>query len=79
MDDRDQARRANLIAIVRELAWDGVDTLQGQAQLLGTHATTLHAFIMGRAMPDAMAREIEWAAHKPALWMDKPQPSQIDC
>jgi hypothetical protein len=24
-------------------------------------------------MPDAMAREIEWATHKPTLWMDEPQ------
>jgi hypothetical protein len=78
MDDRDQARRANLIAILRELAWDGVETLQGQAQLLGAPAKTLHAIVMGRAMPDALAREIEWATHKPTSWMDEAQPSHLD-
>jgi hypothetical protein len=41
-------------------AWSGVETLQGQARLLGTPAKALHAILMGRAMPDAIAREIEW-------------------
>jgi hypothetical protein len=70
MNNRDATRRDNLLALLRELAWEGVETLQGQAHLLGTPAKTLHAAIMGTAMSDAMAREIEWAAHKPKLWMD---------
>jgi len=77
MNDRDQTRRANLIAILRELAWDGVETLQGQARLLGAPAKVLHAIVIGKAMPDALAREIEWATHKPMLWMDEAQPSHL--
>jgi hypothetical protein len=78
MDDRDLARRANLITILRDLAWSGVETLQGQAHLLGGPAKTIHAIVMGRAMPDAMARKIEWATHKPLLWMDEAQASHLD-
>jgi hypothetical protein len=77
MNSRDTTRRDNLIAILRELAWEGVETLQGQARVLGTPAKTLHATIMGKMMSDAMAREIEWAAHKPKLWMDEDQANAV--
>jgi hypothetical protein len=79
MNNRDKTRQDNLITLLRELAWEGVETLQGQAHLLGTPAKTLHAAIMGMAMSDAMAREIEWAAHKPKLWMDaNPEASLLE-
>jgi hypothetical protein len=73
MNNRDKTRQDNLITLLRELAWEGVETLQSQAHLLGTPAKTLHAAIMGTAMSNAMARELEWAAHKPKLWMDASQ------
>lgn len=78
MANRDTTRQANLTTILHQLAWEGVETLHSQACVLGTSAKTLHATIMGAVMSDAMAREIEWAVHKPERWMDEDRASAFE-
>ncbi|MET0256513.1 MAG: hypothetical protein ABWZ54_06070 [Luteibacter sp.] len=71
MIDLQAARQANLITVLRELETDGVVGLGLKAEVLGTTDRVLEAILEGRAMPDELAREIEWAAQKPAGWMDE--------
>jgi hypothetical protein len=71
MIDQQAVRRANLTTVLRELETDGVFGLGLKAEVLGTTERVLESVLEGRAMPDDLAREIEWAAQKPAGWMDE--------
>lgn len=65
-----ESRRVNLAIVLRELEWDGVVALEAKAELLGTTTQVLRGVIAGDPMSDELAREIEWATHKPGHWMD---------
>lgn len=71
MIDHQAVRHANLSTVLRELETDGVVGLSLKAEVLGTTDRVLEGILEGRAMPDELAREIEWAAQKPAGWMDE--------
>jgi hypothetical protein len=71
MIDQQAVRRANLTTVLRELETDGVFGLGLKAEVLGTTERVLESVLEGHAMPDDLAREIEWAAQKPAGWMDE--------
>lgn len=70
MKKTDDIRYANLLTIFRELEVDGVTRLHHQADVLGTTEGILRLLVAGQPMSDALARELEWAAQKPAQWMD---------
>jgi hypothetical protein len=71
MIDRSEARRVNLVRVLRELEWDGAIGMRVKAEVLGTAEADIQEVLAGRAMTDLLARDIEWAAQKPALWMDE--------
>lgn len=66
-----EIRRANLATVLRELEADGVSSLREQADILGTSERVVEAILKGSSIDDALAREIEWSAHKPVYWMDE--------
>jgi hypothetical protein len=71
MTSLSEIRRANLATVLRELEADGVSSLREQADILGTSERVVEAILKGNSMDDALAREIEWSAHKPVYWMDE--------
>jgi hypothetical protein len=68
--DADEQRRANLMLIVKELGADGIVGLTLAAKVLGTREAALRDMLNGGDISDAVARNIEWVAHKPLGWMD---------
>lgn len=71
MSDCHQHRMENLFAIRRELERDGVCSRQQQADILGTREIELMRILDGHPVSDVLAREIEWAMHKPDRWLDE--------
>jgi hypothetical protein len=67
-----QARQANLCALVATLRASGVSTPSGQVKVLGPALTEarLHRMLAGAAIPSLTARAIEHRLHKPKGWMD---------
>lgn len=63
-------RSANLAQIVRELGGERAGGMFSIAQILGVPEAELWLILNGAPMSDEAAKEIEWAAHKPAGWMD---------
>jgi len=71
MPDRPAIRRSHLLTILHELEAEGVRSVREQAEILGTSERGLEAILSGRPIDDALAREIEWSAHKPLHWLDR--------
>jgi len=64
-------RSVNLAAIVAELAGDDPGGRAFAAEILDLSAAHLGAMLDGGAIPDELARDIEWAAQKPSGWLDR--------
>jgi hypothetical protein len=67
---KEEARRANLVAVLHELENDGVSRLPTKAEALGVEHIDLTRVLRGATMCDRVALAIEWAVQKPAGWMD---------
>jgi hypothetical protein len=63
-------RRANLNLVLKELAVEGIVGTTLAAQALGIRDAEFKAMLEGAPVSDAVARDIEWASHKPTGWMD---------
>jgi hypothetical protein len=63
-------RIINFRCVLEELGHDGVDDGPTQARILGLSDKALGDILAGGIICDAMARNIEWAAHKPYRWLD---------
>lgn len=70
-------RRVNLDHLLRELESEGVESKALIDQLLGLPLGTIALIRKGEALPDKMAREIEWAMNRPAGWLDR-EPVESD-
>lgn len=70
MADIARLRRVNFFTILHELYAEGVHSVREQAAALGVSERVLDAILRGRFIEDDLAREIEWAVHKPDRWMD---------
>lgn len=67
-----QARRwANLRRLLVELEADGIESTLLIHQVLGLRAGVLAKLHKGAEISDAMARELEWAMHRPGGWLDR--------
>lgn len=67
-----QARRwANLRRLLAELEADGIESTLLIQQVLGLRAGVLAKLHKGAEISDAMARELEWAMHRPGGWLDR--------
>ena len=64
-------RRANLRHLVCELQKSGVSSWSILGPLVaGVDGPTLTGLLRDDAISDALARNIEWHAHRPVGWMD---------
>jgi hypothetical protein len=63
-------RRANLALVVKELGADGIVGLTLAAKVLGVREAALKDMLDGGDITDAVARNVEWVAHKPLGWLD---------
>lgn len=80
LDPTLQATRCtNLRHLVAELQQGDAGSWNLLGELLGglTEAD-LRAYLKDRPIPDAVAREIEWATHRPRGWLDRPMDSALD-
>lgn len=65
-------RHDNLKRLIAELAADGVHSDQERGQILGRlRGEELARLLQGAPISDAIAREMEWAMHRPTRWMDQ--------
>ena len=64
-------RRANLRRIVLELGSEGIESNLLIDQVLGLRTGVLAELRNGANIPDALAREIEWAMNRPPHWLDR--------
>lgn len=64
-------RRARLRALIDELDGDGVRSWSELGQILAVlDGAALQRLLNGSPITDELAREMEWAMHKPVGWMD---------
>jgi len=66
-----ELRRDNLRLVLHDLEQDNVTTSSEKAKVLGVTECTLFAVLSGFPISDELAREIEWASHKPSFWLDE--------
>jgi|APAra7269097451_1048561.scaffolds.fasta_scaffold101380_1 hypothetical protein len=64
-------RRNNLRRLIAELRADGISQWRALAQSLGVDPAVLDDIRTGAPIPDALAREIEWAMQRPFRWLDR--------
>ncbi|MGA7437038.1 MAG: hypothetical protein WBW32_02785 [Luteibacter sp.] len=64
-------RRANLSRLLFELESDGIESNLLIDQVLGLRTGVLASVRKGADIPDAIAREIEWAMNRPPGWLDR--------
>lgn len=68
---RQTRRRANLRQLIQTLDSAGIQSLSEQAAIFANiTGRELEALMRGEFIPDALAREIEWAMHRPNGWLD---------
>lgn len=65
-----QRRSTNLAEVVRALGGERAGGMSLVSQVLGVPEADLWLILHGSPMSDEVAKEIEWAANKPAGWMD---------
>jgi hypothetical protein len=76
---RQTRRRANLRHLIQLLESEGIESPSVQAGILANlTALQLKDLLGGGAIPDALAREIEWAMHRPDGWMDRRPEDRLD-
>jgi hypothetical protein len=76
---RQTRRRANLRHLIQLLESEGIESPSVQAGILANlTALQLQGLLEGGAIPDALAREIEWAMHRPDGWMDRRPEGGLD-
>lgn len=63
-------RSTNLAEVVRELGGERTGGMALVAQVLGVPEASLWVLLRGAPMSDEVAKEIEWAVHKPVGWLD---------
>jgi hypothetical protein len=68
--EEQRIRLANLLAILRELGDFGTSGLREKAQILDSDVEALRSVLLGEAMTEAHARNLEHAADRPRYWMD---------
>lgn len=72
-------RRANLPHLVQSLDAAGVQSSSVQAGIVANiSGRELDALLGGDPIPDALAREIEWAMHRPDGWLDRKAEDALD-
>lgn len=72
-------RRANLRHLIRSLEEEGVQSVAVQAAILANMTgPQLQALMEGDTIPDTLAREIEWAMHRPNGWLDRQPEDTLD-
>jgi hypothetical protein len=72
-------RRANLRHLVQSLDAAGVQSSSVQAGIVANiSGRELDALLDGEPIPDALAREIEWAMHRPDGWLDRKAEDALD-
>jgi hypothetical protein len=64
-------RRANLRRLLLELESEGIESNLLIDQVLGLRTGVLAELRKGDDIPDALAREIEWAMNRPPGWLDR--------
>ncbi|QWT20197.1 hypothetical protein KPL74_20935 [Bacillus sp. NP157] len=63
-------RLTNLVAVLHELRVEGIEGFVSQAEFLGLSTLALADTMVGGEITDEIARNIEWSANKPHLWLD---------
>jgi hypothetical protein len=72
-------RRANLCHLIQSLGHDGVKSLAVQAGIVAAlDERELQALMDGDTITEALAREIEWAMHRPKGWLDRSPDDRLD-
>ncbi|UPG88301.1 hypothetical protein L2Y96_12810 [Luteibacter aegosomaticola] len=64
-------RHANLRRLLVELESDDIESNLLVDQVLGLRTGVLASLRKGADMPDALAREIEWAMNRAPGWLDR--------
>jgi hypothetical protein len=72
-------RRANLRHLIQSLNDEGIQSWSAQAAIFANMTgPQLQALMEGDPISDALAREIEWAMHRPSGWLDRPPEDTLD-
>jgi hypothetical protein len=72
-------RRANLRHLIEALDREGVQSWAAQAGILADMSgPALRAVMEGGPVSNALAREIEWAMHRPNGWLDRRPEDTLD-
>lgn len=74
IDERSGHRRTNLVSVLDDLGADLAMGLPLAARVLGIPESDLRTMLEGGPISDSVARDIEWAASRPAGWLDGEHP-----